>query len=74
MRKTSKSLRSSRYHSPRLWNLVLLCRRHHVLWHRGRLTLEDLHVPWLRTLLQAHAPPLKAHAPPLHAHAPPLVA
>ena len=30
-------------------NLVLLCRRHHVLWHRGRLTLTDLHVPWLTT-------------------------
>ena len=29
-------------------NLVLLCRRHHVLWHRGRLALTDLHVPWLR--------------------------
>ncbi len=55
-------------------NLVLLCRRHHVLWHRGRVTLEDLHVPWLRNPLHAHAPPLKAHTPPLHAHAPPLVA
>ena len=28
-------------------NLVLLCRRHHVLWHRGALTLRDLRVPWL---------------------------
>ncbi len=27
-------------------NLVLLCRRHHVLWHLGKLTLRDLHVPW----------------------------
>ena len=29
-----------------LSNLVLLCRRHHVLWHLGRLHLHDLHVPW----------------------------
>ncbi len=29
-------------------NLVLLCRRHHVMWHRQRLTLTDLRVPWLR--------------------------
>jgi hypothetical protein len=28
-------------------NLVLLCRRHHVLWHLGQLTLADLHAPWL---------------------------
>ncbi len=28
-------------------NLVLLCRRHHVLWHLGRLTLRQLVVPWL---------------------------
>ena len=31
-------------------NLVLLCRRHHVMWHRGRLRLIDLHVPWLRDI------------------------
>ena len=30
-----------------LANLVLLCRRHHVLWHLGRLQLRHLHVPWL---------------------------
>ena len=30
-------------------NLVLLCRRHHLMWHRGRLALTDLHVPWLTT-------------------------
>ena len=30
-------------------NLELLCRRHHVMWHRGRLTLTDLHTPWLTT-------------------------
>ena len=28
-------------------NLVLLCRRHHVLWHLGALRLAQLHVPWL---------------------------
>lgn len=28
-------------------NLVLLCRRHHVLWHLGKLQLHQLHVPWL---------------------------
>ena len=27
-------------------HLVLLCRRHHVLWHLGRLQLDDLHAPW----------------------------
>jgi len=27
-------------------NLVLLCRRHHVRWHLGKLRLRDLHVPW----------------------------
>jgi hypothetical protein len=27
-------------------NLVLLCRRHHVLWHLGTISLRDLHVPW----------------------------
>ena len=29
-----------------LANLVLLCRRHHVLWHLGKLDLQDLHIPW----------------------------
>jgi hypothetical protein len=28
-------------------NLGLLCRRHHVLWHKGVIGLHDLHVPWL---------------------------
>ncbi|HTL23508.1 MAG TPA: DUF222 domain-containing protein [Mycobacteriales bacterium] len=28
-------------------NLALLCRRHHVLWHRGSLGHHDLHTPWL---------------------------
>jgi hypothetical protein len=27
-------------------NLVLLCRRHHVMWHRGELRITDLRVPW----------------------------
>ena len=27
-------------------NLVLLCRRHHVLWHAGKLRLHHLDVPW----------------------------
>jgi hypothetical protein len=38
-------------------NLVLLCRRHHVLWHRGQLTLEDLHVPWLSSRPAGLPPP-----------------
>jgi hypothetical protein len=29
-----------------LGNLVLLCRRHHVLWHLGKILLHELHVPW----------------------------
>jgi hypothetical protein len=37
-------------------NLVLLCRRHHVLWHLGKLTLQDLHVPWLTSTV-GPAPP-----------------
>jgi hypothetical protein len=31
----------------RVGNLVLLCRRHHLAWHRGRLHLWQLHTPWL---------------------------
>ena len=31
-----------------LGNLVLLCRRHHVEWHRQQLRLTDLRTPWLR--------------------------
>ena len=27
-------------------NLVLLCRRHHVQWHRGLLSEDDLRLPW----------------------------
>jgi hypothetical protein len=33
---------------------VLLCRRHHVMWHRQQLTITDLRVPWL--LPQPRAP------------------
>lgn len=40
-----------------LENLVLLCRRHHVMWHRGQLRLVDLRVPWLRKPLD---PPMVA--------------
>jgi predicted restriction endonuclease len=38
-------------------NLLLLCRRHHVMWHQGRLQLRDLHVPWLTTRATATGPP-----------------
>ena len=38
-------------------NLALLCRRHHVMWHQGRLLLPDLDVPWLRKPLD---PPMVA--------------
>jgi hypothetical protein len=38
-------------------NLVLLCRRHHLMWHDGRLLLPDLNVPWLRKPLD---PPMVA--------------
>ena len=27
-------------------NLVLLCRHDHVLWHKGKLSLRDLRIPW----------------------------
>jgi hypothetical protein len=30
-----------------LWNLVLLCRRHHLMWHLGKLGIADLRLPWL---------------------------
>jgi hypothetical protein len=38
-------------------NLVLLCRRHHVMWHRQQLGLTDLRVPWKR-LPQPRSPDL----------------
>jgi hypothetical protein len=41
-------------------NLVLLCRRHHVLWHKGKLALRDLRAPWCSG--QHPAPP--SGAPP----------
>jgi hypothetical protein len=40
-----------------LGNLVLLCRRHHLLWHQGRLHLHDLHVPWLASQAESGAGP-----------------
>jgi len=36
-------------------NLVLLCRRHHVMWHRHQLAAPDLRVPWM-LLPQPRAP------------------
>ncbi|MCU1589938.1 MAG: putative endonuclease, partial [Frankiales bacterium] len=36
-------------------NLVLLCRRHHVQWHRQHLDHTDLRTPWTR-LPQPRAP------------------
>ena len=38
-------------------NLVLLCRRHHVLWHLGTLRLHHLTVPWHRDQQTAGPPP-----------------
>ncbi|HUR15537.1 MAG TPA: DUF222 domain-containing protein [Mycobacteriales bacterium] len=46
-------------------NLVLLCRRHHVLWHRGTIGLHDLHTPWLPEPEEAGHDPWTAHNPPL---------
>ncbi len=48
-----------------LGNLVLLCRRHHLAWHRGALALADLDTPWL-------GPPDEEE--PWDGHAPPLIA
>ena len=50
-------------------NLVLLCRRHHVLWHRGVIALHDLHVPWLQV---ADGPDVQGD--PWDDHNPPLIA
>jgi hypothetical protein len=44
--------------STEIGNLVLLCRRHHLMWHRGLIDLTDLRTPWLR-LPQPRAPALK---------------
>ena len=49
-------------------NLALLCRRHHVLWHRGTLDWHDLHVPWL------DQPPARLPHDPWDEHNPPLIA
>ncbi len=38
-------------------NLVLLCRRHHVLWHLGKIGLHHLTVPWHPDVQQTAAPP-----------------
>jgi hypothetical protein len=46
-------------------NLVLLCRRHHVLWHRGTIGLHDLHVPWLPEPDDVPHDPWSRHSPPL---------
>jgi hypothetical protein len=43
--------------STEIGNLVLLCRRHHVMWHRQLIDLTDLRTPWLR-LPQPRAPAL----------------
>jgi hypothetical protein len=44
--------------STEIGNLVLLCRRHHLMWHRGLIDLTDLRTPWLR-LPQPRAPSLQ---------------
>jgi hypothetical protein len=46
-------------------NLGLLCRRHHVLWHRGTIGLHDLHVPWLPEPELTGHDPWQQHNPPL---------
>jgi hypothetical protein len=38
-------------------NCVLLCRRHHVLWHQGLIGLLDLDLPWLWALAESGRPP-----------------
>jgi hypothetical protein len=40
-----------------LSNLVLLCRRHHVLWHLGKIRLRDLRIPWHTDLPAPNGPP-----------------
>jgi hypothetical protein len=46
-------------------NLVLMCRRHHVLWHRGEIGLEDLHVPWRVCQERREEGPWDGHSPPM---------
>jgi hypothetical protein len=50
-------------------NLGLLCRRHHVLWHLGRIGVHHLHVPWL-----PYPEPSQSDYDPWDRHSPPLVA
>ncbi len=50
-------------------NLALLCRRHHVLWHRGSITWHDLHLPWL----ELDGSPELSHDP-WDDHNPPMIA
>lgn len=50
-------------------NLVLLCRRHHLLWHRGRLQHRDLRIDWhgaqrrQERIAPAQPPPLMPDLP-----------
>ena len=46
-------------------NLALLCRRHHVLWHRGTIGLHDLHVPWLPETEPRDHDPWARQGPPI---------
>jgi hypothetical protein len=47
-------------------NLALLCRRHHVLWHKGILKRHDLHLPWLTGADDSlDLDPWRPHSPPL---------
>jgi len=48
-----------------LGNLVLLCRRHHVLWHLGKINLHDLQIPW-HPDAAGPAPPWVDPPPPRH--------
>ena len=43
----------------------VVCRRHHVLWHRGTLGLHDLHTPWLPDPENTTHNPWDQHNPPL---------
>jgi hypothetical protein len=45
-------------------NLGLLCRRHHVQWHRGTLGWHQLHTPWLPDPEDTGPDPWAQHNPP----------
>ena len=50
-------------------NLALLCRRHHVLWHKGKIDHGDLTIPWHDTArgdvgLSPEPMPSLHHGPP----------